>query len=369
MCKRVLYISKKILASCLVMIFVIGFAVSFETVSATDSELKVEYMDMTQEFNDKWNNKGSATAPIKSGYLFGGWFQKTGENDLGNPIYTALTDEEASKLQEQSLTTGVYAKFVPEYVLSVKAQNEAGTKANNGNSSIRVISSIDSLDYQKVGFEILLNNKVDLSDSEGALETTRVYSSLKIQAESSDEKDTTVGPKDIFGDASNYLSVWRLDNIKDANDQKIINVRPYWITKDGTKVEGLAKYVHVEDGYNNYVSVPINLTSGANIAAGELKLLCSDSRFTFYDYEQGMLFGEMNVKNTIQAVRLVGNLEDVNQDAYANGIYANVRFKLKSGQTYNRAQDGSLIFHVKDATFCDWNEKITDISKQWDIQY
>lgn len=288
-------------------------------------------------------------APQKSGYVFGGWYEK---ND---GVYEALQEDDMSSYEGT-----VYAKYVPAYVLSVKAQNSMNTVAEDGATSMRVVSSVDCGDYQTVGFEIWLANEIKITKSGNEeLETTRVYASLK-----SGEAERT--PQQIFGNASQYLSVWRLDNIADKYDETNFYVRPYWITADGTKVEGLAKYVHVEDGYEGYVSIPVNLMTGEAVAAGMLEVICDDDRFEFYDVETGRLFTEMDSLASKGGVQIIGQTESGNADA--DGLFANVRFKLKAGETF-AAGDGEFItFEIGQEEFCDWNEESASVDA-WDYRY
>ena len=338
----------------------------------------VMYEDRTSEFNTLWKADGTSEAPTEVGYLFGGWYEKTGEDAEGKPVYAALTVETAQEKKNAQLTSGVFAKFVPDYVLSVKAQNEEGTIANDddatkGYTSVRVISSVDSKEYKKVGFRILLNNSKELlqgEDGSQPLETTRIYDKLQV---GSGNTVATREAKDTFGAASQYFSVWRLDDIIDDNDKKIINVRPYWITMDGTKVEGLSKFVHIEDGYMNYISVPINLTTGEAVAAGALSMKYDASTLTFYGVEYGNVFKEMKHNNKVEGtegtLKLVGNTDVVDEPKEANDIYANVRFTVNSNSSYAGVGRGEfLTFQVGNEEFCDWSEAFVTMDSA-DIQY
>lgn len=357
--KNMFNLAKKAIAGCLAIGMLTAMvAVMPATVKAADDITvgEIVYSD-DYTMSDYWSAQGSKVAPTKLGYVFGGWYEKTGDTEF--EAVTALNDE-------------AYAKFVPEYVLSVKAQNEAGTVASDDvttegsedYTSIRIISSVDCKDYQYVGFSVLLNNKIVLTDNEGnALETTRVYTGLAVSGEA--EPRT---PQQLFGAASNFISVWRIDDIVDANDTKIINVRPYWITPDGTKVDGLAKYVHVEDGYNGYISVPINLITKEKIAAGMLELSCNDSNFEFYDFEEGLLFDEMDTNETANGLKMVGHSTTVNDNTHANNIYGSVRFKKVSGD-FVAGKGEFLTFSVTGAQFCDWNEEFVNINETWSIKY
>lgn len=356
--KRISNAMKKLTVSVLAVIMVVsGIVIMPETVEAeTGTDDTVVYEDRTSDFQAYWKADGSGTAPSKAGYVFGGWY--TGNETDG---YTALNVTTATaKLAEENLTDGVIAKFVPSYVLSVKAQiNEGVTKGDGKVASIRIISSVDSKSYQKVGFEVLLNNAIPLYQDENntPLETTRVYGGgLQVGSDATDVRT----PRDLFGPASNYISVWRLDDIIDDNDTKIIYVRPYWITKDGTKVEGLAKYVHIEDGYNGYISIPINLYTAELVAAGQLEMSYASDKIEIAKdangnmlVEYGKMFDEMAFNgDTAGSIKFVGNTSKATEVA-ADDIYVNVRFKKTSESTYQGAGKGEfLTFTVNGEEFC-----------------
>lgn len=286
--------------------------------------------------------EGNKKAPVKEGYVFGGWYSAPGEDG-------ALTEETASQATE------AYAKFVPDYVLSVRAQNEEGTVKGDGLTSTRVLSSVDSTKYQNVGFDIYLANKTQLKMEDGTapLKTTKVFEKVQKGSE-------TISATEIFGAASKYFIVWRLDEIGDVNDSKIIYVRPYWVTPDGTMVYGLAKYVHVEDGYLEYISVPINLMTGEDIAAGVVKMTYSGLEFV--GFEAGRLLPEMEENHgTAGIVNMVGNAEKVNQNVSADGIYANLRFKRPATLPTEQS------FTTTEADFANWSEETVKIAPV--IQY
>ena len=88
---------------------------------------------------------GDNTYPTLDGYLFAGWY----------------TDKECSKdtvLGSKTPTGKTYALFVPEHVLSIKAQVSAklldSNIENDTTTSLRFITSVNSLLYKEVGFEV-----------------------------------------------------------------------------------------------------------------------------------------------------------------------------------------------------------------------
>ena len=280
-------------------------------------------------------------APIKEGYVFGGWYSEEQENAF-------ITEEDIASV------TSAYAKFVPAQVLSVKAQNMAETDANTEKTYVRVMASLDSTNYQKVGFDIWLSNKKQLFKDGGPLETDQIYRGLMVG-------DNPVDAEDIYGGVSKYISAWQLSNVAKKNYGEIIYVRPYWITMDGTKVEGLAKYVHIEDEYLNLISVPVNLLSGEAVAAGAINMTY-DTALTFKGFEPGRLLPEMeyNHNSSSKTIKMVGNVDEFNTLVKADGIYANIRFQEPSSNTN---------FEMTPVLFCDWSEKTVELKKVWDIKY
>ena len=340
------------------LVLVLSIVVILPT-QAEATEKKVEYLQY--DIKEYWSaTESERTAPVLDGYVFGGWYIEE------NGLYTALTvDTATAELAKES--SSAVAKFVPENVLSVKAQNENNTTANDGpQTSIRLLSAVDDAQgYQKVGFHILLNNKIDV----GTCEWGRVYQKVKSLGDS-------VTAESIFGKPASHFSVWRLNNINDANDSKIIYVRPYWITWDGTKVEGLAKYVHVEDDYNNYISVPVNFLSESEIAAGAVNMTYDSEVLTYHGFENGRLLENMQQPDvtTVGTVKMVGYgstrvdaTSGSPNDVKADGIYANVRFAIKEGKTLEDAKLG--ITGITAIDFCDWAETLVKNLKVRSVVY
>lgn len=311
-------------------------------------ESKIEYLGLDDgyDFTKYWDTR---TAPVKKDCVFGGWYA----DDQGE---TPLTEADMA-----SVTTA-YAKFVPAYVLSMKAQVDDDTKqAEDGETaSLRLISSVDSKDYAKVGFKVLLSNDTE-QELEG-LETTKVYSGLVSAGK-------TLTPEQIFGADSHFLSVWRLDGIVDACDAEIIYVQPYWVTMDGTTVTGLAKFVHVEDSYMNYVSVPINLTTGESVAAGTLEMAYDSTELTLKNVEYGNVFTGMKHSEAQNGIVKFVGYSEVNEPMIANDIYANVRFTINSNAAYEGAGTGNfLTFTIGSEEFCNWKEDMVAVDA-WDVVY
>ena len=342
--KNIICFSKKLTAGVLAVAVVAAglFAVPKQVDAAVAAD-QVKYV----KYDDISSYRGEIkTAPVLKGYVFGGWY----DSEDGNYYDQAGAD---------SLSNGAYAKFVPAQVLSVKAQNIDGTDKNSNTTSVRVISSLDSTKYQKVGFDIWLSNQKQLhmaGTESDPLETTKVYSGLNVGTDNWTANQ-------VFGGISQYVSVWELINVANKNFGEIIYVRPYWITMDGTKVEGLAKYVHIEDGYKDggYISVPVNLMTGEDVAAGAVNVSYPEGA-ELVGVENGRLFAEMiSNTSTTGTIEMVGNTEDAT-DVKADGIYANLRFKKSSITTATK-------FTVTKSKFCNNAETRLDSVKAWDTAY
>jgi len=375
-------IVKKIVAGTLaIVMFAVGIVSTAEKTDAADAyEDKIIYEDRTSEFKKIWKTNGEGTTPKKAGYVFGGWYEATDETDgEGNAVYKALSDTEESaqaKVADENIKTGICAKFVPAYVMSVKAQLDSATKgANDGkNAYIRVLSSVDSADYLRVGFDVWLNHWIDAKEyNDGEpLESTTVYDGLKVDTTDSEGNVTDTDiyyASQIFGTCAKYLNVWRLEDIIDDNDAFRIYVRPYWYTCDGTRVEGLAKYIHVEDGYNDYISVPVNLYQQEEVAGGYLQMKYEPEYFAVHDVEYAKLFEHVKHNSNLDGeVKIVGNSST---DEEADNLFANVRFTLTEAgkQEYSGIGSGKFFnFAIEDENFSNWDEELVGIDA-WDAKY
>lgn len=301
------------------------------------------------EFVYKSKNEGSA-------YLFGGWYAwKTIYNEKDLPVSDELLPIEKND-QYDFTEEALVAKWVPANLLSVKGQNGADVNANSSTASTRLISAVDSLDYKEVGFvfDVKGTNKQ-------TVKTTKVYDALSY---TEGESKKTITPSDAFGNAAKYFIVWRLDRIPQTGFGTQIYVRPYWVTADGVQVDGLSRYSHVEDGYKNLVSVPINLNMAKQAAAGVVKINCPDG-YTLDSHEAGRVFGEMAAAQSDKVVTCVGNVSDITKNADLNDLYINLRFTKT-----NNAAEGIATFAINGSAndFCDKDEAAVNVNI-WDVLY
>lgn len=297
------------------------------------------------------------------GYLFAGWF--TAKNDSSANKITAATTGIADD-------TTVYAKFVPAYVMSVKCQNWSDTKEDSTSTKIRLLSSLDSAMYSEFGFRVekLMANE-DGSYTEtliGEKAVSKIYEG-GIDIYSGANK-TTYSTDKVFGAKSVYAASLTLTGVTDF--VAIYSIQPYWVTFDGTKVYGLARNAHVEDGLYGYINVPVNLKSVDDVAAGILSVDCSalPSGYKLKNVERGAAFQEMSYSDKgNNVIKCAGNVADISSNVESNDLFVNLRF-APSGDKATRTYDGKFYhFGISGVEFCDNKETEPEDYKVWNIQY
>ena len=136
-----------ILSVVMVMATVLSHS-SISLVTASDSSDSYAVEEYSTEQFAAYRSGDVYTAPTKEGVLFAGWYyDKTCEQNVGQDVKTS--------------NQNVYAKFVPETVLGVKAQVSAnltdGNASNDKTAHMRFVTSIDSLRYSNIGFQMSYN--------------------------------------------------------------------------------------------------------------------------------------------------------------------------------------------------------------------
>lgn len=221
-------------------------------------DMKTEAADTTSIIENYTADAASTyfknnTAPTckTDGYIFAGWYaeddtvevdETTGEEYFtGNPVATLVG----------YMHENVKALFVEKSVLDVKGQiaildNEDGT-ADDGNltvatvtdttkANLRLVTSVDSLKYQNVGFEISYTYD-ETPVSTGSV-TNYVYKNLTVVDGTDGAADEKMVPSEVFSKRSQYFKACTVNGVpKDAFDTDF-SVRAYWVTADGAKVYG-----------------------------------------------------------------------------------------------------------------------------------
>ncbi|MCC8080761.1 MAG: hypothetical protein LIO80_01885, partial [Lachnospiraceae bacterium] len=147
-------------------------------------------------------------------YIFAGWYSAT---DGTSSYYSAMWDSVSSD-------NDYYAKFVDADMLDVKCV----VSTVNSASRWRFVTSIDSLKYDSIGF--------DLSQDSTTLSTSKVSiygNSVKV---TSLDDPVTILAADICS-ASKYVATAYYDD-SDTESETSFTVNAYIVTNDGTTVKG-----------------------------------------------------------------------------------------------------------------------------------
>jgi len=167
------------------------------------------------------------THPEKEGCVFAGWY----------------TDEAYTTPLEEDVTSGTfYAKFVDEKVLSVKCQLSKGTSAESATANLRVLTSVDSLNFLSVGF--VLKKEGELS---APVTSKYVYETIYGNVNG---VRTAYKASNVFSSKhSKYFMTHVVGDIPQEVFDVDITVIPMWETLDGTVVTGVERTIKISDGF------------------------------------------------------------------------------------------------------------------------
>ena len=248
---------KKVLVALLTFVMVVtGFVClnpkASEVKAATETELSADGNYVTVA-KGKWNEDAKGV-PVLDGYLFAGYFK-----------------EKDCTLETRTSKAGAkYAKFVKEDVLDVKIQITNGTVKSSyetdkngdtpyvGKHVIRFVSSVDSLDYKNIGFEL------EFKDAEGNVQklstkTTKTFKRIAstIGADQSGADTYSFSPKMVSEDSLNFFTAkLPVENTAEAM-ATVYKVRAFWTTLDGTVIRGQERAVSVNDTQENVVNMSV----------------------------------------------------------------------------------------------------------------
>ena len=187
--------------------------------------------------------------PTKIGYVFSGWYA---DADYTEPLEPTVTSGSA------------YAKFVDEDVLSVKPQIKLTVDSNNDGTvdslgsitDLRFVTTVDGLDYRRISFYIKKDGSSKVLDVATVdTEPRLVYEKLYAVG---DNNRTIEYEPTAFSWQSEYFKAFSLKDIKDGSYDVYVQVTPYWITMDGTVVEGQTLRTCVNE-YNKNVSQAVSV--------------------------------------------------------------------------------------------------------------
>jgi hypothetical protein len=164
--------------------------------------------------------KEAGKAPVSQSGFFGGYYA------------------DADKTEVFKGTSGsAYVKFVSKNVLSVKYQFTAGTTAASESTDLRLVTTVDDLNYREIGFTIFFG------DRQAKVSTRTVFSSIVANDGGIAFTET---PK-VFDAQSNYFMTYTITGVPASEFGTDVKVVPYWITLDGTVQEGLELNFRISD--------------------------------------------------------------------------------------------------------------------------
>ncbi len=302
--------------------------------------MKAEAAGDTEKFHAEhmWidDYKDKNPLPTDASYadwMFAGWY-------TDETCETTVTDK-------QTETGNRYAKFVPKEVMSVFCQTTLDTDAETPTTKMRLISTVDTLKYKEVGF------RITVGETTIRKAITTVYTKIKAV-----EGGVAVSyePSAISA-ASQYFATLTIKNISNESFASGILIEPYWITVDGSTVYDVSRYARVEDGYLQIVNVPVRLHDKAGVAAGYAEVTYDTDKFVYYGSDNGTVFDNLDTYAENGVVKCVGDINDISKNVEAYGLYANLRFKVKTAKT-----DANATFQVTGTDFCDIDGDIVTTS-------
>lgn len=208
---------RKILSFILCLAMIFGISANSLNSYAADAD---NYLSVA-EYRGENGNYTAPTAP--EGKVFAGWYK---DADCTEPWGENITEEKA------------YAKFVNAAVLGVKWQMLNETASDSKTTDLRLVTTVDSLNYREVGFVLTVGNKTTAPQM-----TNVVYESIKGWV---NDEQISYSPT-VFDETSRYFMAWELKNIPNEKFASIIKVEAVWTTLDGTTVYGNSTNANVAE--------------------------------------------------------------------------------------------------------------------------
>lgn len=175
------------------------------------------YMDISE-----YREGNEYTYPEEIGYVFAGWYE----------------DASFKKPLRSDVTSGwAYAKFVDAEVLEAKYQIALDTTMDSEETSLRLVTTVDSTYYRNVGFVL----RVDGVDSKPCVSDT-VYETI---IGKKDGQTYTYYPDKTFDNTSKYFMIHEVTEIPKGVFETDITIRPRWTTMDGTVVYGSSRVMNI----------------------------------------------------------------------------------------------------------------------------
>ena len=272
----------------------------------------------------------TAPRPTKEGkesYIFAGYYK---EKTCETPVRGDTNEV-------------VYKKFVPADIMNVKAQVTQGTKNNTPKTDMRLVTTVDGLNYKEVGFDIYY----DGASKPINLKTTKVYKKISA-AKGGNEFAYSPNAFDLD---SEYFTTVNLLNIANRNFDKTFFIKPYWKTLDGTKVYGISRIARVSDSYNDIANIPVRIYED-NVAEGNtITISYNSTDFVYQNFDIGHVDADVTVTDNGD-----GTITCTTSQALSNvnDMLVNLRFEINATASSNEN------FAMEGAGACSYLYKLFD---------
>ena len=153
--------------------------------------------------------------------------------------YLVRTSETETQFASETVTVtiGTDRHIMSIDLLNVKYQLPLDASLQSESISPRLIASIDTLLYSKVGFEIARQSEDGEWSEFEALETNVAFISILGTV---DGTDVTYTPDEVYGDGASYFFLQNTSAIAVEDFDTVLRIRAYVVTQDGYTLYGNA---------------------------------------------------------------------------------------------------------------------------------
>ena len=201
-----------------------GYAPKYNEDSTSDYKYGVSIKDGYYEVSDYIDSSNDNVPQTSdSNKIFAGWY----------------TDDTYSTTYEENKGLA-FAKFVSKDVLGIRYQIPVNTTSESESTALRIVSSVDSVNYDEVGFDISINGNTISKN------TTTVYNS--IIANVGDSQKLYDNASEVFDTDSKYFFALVVNDIPNSDFNTEITLKSYWIIQQGErKIYGPSQSFSIND--------------------------------------------------------------------------------------------------------------------------
>ena len=234
---------------------------------------------------------GNGVLPTKANKIFAGW-------------YDGADFENAEPILPSKVSGEAYAKFIDPQAFAIKNQFSEGADTLSTVTNLRVITTVDSLNYTSVEF---LLKKGTLEAKEPIVVTT-VYTSLVNNKNGEEDYTPSV---QFENNDSKYFAVEKLTGIGNVDFGDSITITPVYHTYDGTTVTGTPRTFQI------WKQLPVveAKISDATTASTDVYFNVDDADALPYDQEymaieaedKGAVYVNGELDNSVKLAKVAAN--------------------------------------------------------------